>query len=680
MEVQDNDKLQKVVHFDFKKNRTSHDAISASSSSSRASSDSSTLTEKEENDVLPESRQSMLGVEGPPVAQPETGLPVGYDPNRIPSSIFNSRTTNPMDWSTTSNESLFSIHMGNNSFSRDHAVLLYKSGELMKLDEVFSVPTALPPLSEASTESDKASLSSISRMDIAEAEPETPTIQSHNPPLFELPSAAAPASSGERRALSAMNTTKSAPPAEPAKVVIEEDNKPAARTQPMTPAHNEGARISMSLSTRSRGSAASTGSFAFPVLGVGDMKNSSKNVETPKEQSSLKLQESEPQPPAPETRQKPSKVGVAKCRFYAVLADDSDQTVLMELKNSLSDPSGLLSGWNSSASHCSRWLGVSCDSNNRVSSLNITGDGAEGLKIINLAGNSLNGSLPGFIGQFKSVYLAFNEFTGSVPNMIGKSCSKLEHLDLSGNFLGGQIPSSIGSCVELRSLLLYSNMLEGIIPPELGQLNKLDVLDLSRNALSGALPVELGDCTSLSVLVLSNLFDPLAGVNGIEGGILLREMGSMYDEFNYFQGELPIEITKLPKLKILWAPRTNLLGSLPKEWGVCNHLEMINLAHNFFTGEIPRLLGNCKKLLFFDLSSNKLNGKLHEEIQVPCMTLFDVSGNSLTMQLLSISVTTKSLGKFLVISVQHVSLVFSLMHPKISLEVTSLPFLGTLLL
>ncbi|CAJ1947114.1 unnamed protein product [Sphenostylis stenocarpa] len=54
----------------------------------------------------------------------------GYDPNRIPSSIFN-KPTSPMEWSVASNESLFSIHIGNNSFSRDYAFALNnRSGEL----------------------------------------------------------------------------------------------------------------------------------------------------------------------------------------------------------------------------------------------------------------------------------------------------------------------------------------------------------------------------------------------------------------------------------------------------------------------------------------------------------------------------------------------------------------------
>lgn len=54
-----------------------------------------------------------------------------HDPNRIPVSIFSSKPSNPMEWSTASNESLFSIHVGNNSFSREHFNFFTKSGELI---------------------------------------------------------------------------------------------------------------------------------------------------------------------------------------------------------------------------------------------------------------------------------------------------------------------------------------------------------------------------------------------------------------------------------------------------------------------------------------------------------------------------------------------------------------------
>ncbi|CAI9285102.1 unnamed protein product [Lactuca saligna] len=42
-----------------------------------------------------------------------------YDPNRIPSSIFSPKQSDDSEWSAASNESLFSIHMGSNSFSMD---------------------------------------------------------------------------------------------------------------------------------------------------------------------------------------------------------------------------------------------------------------------------------------------------------------------------------------------------------------------------------------------------------------------------------------------------------------------------------------------------------------------------------------------------------------------------------
>lgn len=73
--------------------------------------------------------------------------PSCYTPNRIPSSIFSRKPT--MDWSAASNESLFSIQVGNVSFSRDQFFMLYKSGELTKLDEqIIAQGNVLPSLKE----------------------------------------------------------------------------------------------------------------------------------------------------------------------------------------------------------------------------------------------------------------------------------------------------------------------------------------------------------------------------------------------------------------------------------------------------------------------------------------------------------------------------------------------------
>ncbi|KAJ1435330.1 Serine/threonine-protein kinase, active site [Sesbania bispinosa] len=434
------------------------------------------------------------------------------------------------------------------------------------------------------------------------------------------------------------------------------------------------------------------------------------------------------------------------CCNKAVLAD-SDESVLIQLKNSLSDPSGLLSSWDPTkgSSHCS-WFGVLCDSlSHRVVAINVTGNGGNrtnpspcsdftefplygfgirrscegsggalfgkfsplfskltelrvlslpfnglegvipdeiwgmeklevldlegnllsgylpvrftglrnlrvlnlgfnrivgeipnslssvaGLEVLNLAGNGINGSVPGFVGRLRGVYLFFNLLGGTIPQEIGDDCGRLEHLDLSGNFLVQGIPSSLGNCTELRTLLLYSNLLEDVIPAELGKLKKLELLDVSRNTLDGVVPHELGNCTELSVLVLSNLFNPLRDVNGTARDSSLEQSASTTDEYNYFEGSIPEEIMSLPKLRILWAPRANLEYSFPSSWDTCDNLEILNLARNDFTGDFPNQLTRCKKLHFLDLSSNNLTGKLPEELPVPCMTVFDVSGNVLS--------------------------------------------------
>ncbi|XP_004233664.1 uncharacterized protein [Solanum lycopersicum] len=80
-------------------------------------------------------------MKSPPTHNNNMGHPPGYDPNRIPSSIFSSKpNSSGMEWSTASNESLFSIHMGNNSFSRDQFNMMYRSGELLKPEEWSNSP------------------------------------------------------------------------------------------------------------------------------------------------------------------------------------------------------------------------------------------------------------------------------------------------------------------------------------------------------------------------------------------------------------------------------------------------------------------------------------------------------------------------------------------------------------
>ncbi|KAK9281085.1 hypothetical protein L1049_003978 [Liquidambar formosana] len=179
----------------------------------------------------------------------------------------------------------------------------------------------------------------------------------------------------------------------------------------------------------------------------------------------------------------------------------------------------------------------------------------------------------------------------------------------------------------LRSLILSSNMLLNDISSTLGKLGMLEVLDLSRNFLSGLIPPVLGNCRQLKLLVLKNNFGPLLSKN--DSALTLQEEEEEEEEdFNSFDGELPSSIVKLPNLRVLWAPNSNLEGIFPQDWGSCSNLELLNLAQNYFTGQVSASLGNCKSLYFLDISSNNLTGLFPEKVSVPCMIVFNISGNS----------------------------------------------------
>ncbi|KAL0332154.1 UNVERIFIED_CONTAM: LRR receptor-like serine/threonine-protein kinase RPK2 [Sesamum calycinum] len=359
---------------------------------------------------------------------------------------------------------------------------------------------------------------------------------------------------------------------------------------------------------------------------------------------------------------KPLKLLIVLCVLFsahedAVWASDSDKSALLEFKASLSDPYGVLSSWNlNSPDHCS-WAAVSCDSDSRVVALSIAGGGnslscariaqfplygfgirrnlslpfnelrgqipaeiwgMEKLEVLDLEGNLISGSLPAYF----IVNLAGNQVNGSIPGFIG-GFRDLRGLYLSFNLLSGSIPG-------LKTLLLYSNLLEEVIPSELGQLSQLEVLDVSRNNFGGAIPSELGNCTKLSVLVLSNLWDPLPNVSSLAGGYSLEKLAFTADEYNFYEGTIPAGITSLSSLRMMWAPRATLEGNFPASWGSCNNLEVLNLAQNYYSGKISEGFSNCKKLHFLDLSSNRLGGEIIDNIPVPCMTVFDVSGNYLS--------------------------------------------------
>ncbi|KAL2339498.1 hypothetical protein Fmac_007438 [Flemingia macrophylla] len=182
-----------------------------------------------------------------------------------------------------------------------------------------------------------------------------------------------------------------------------------------------------------------------------------------------------------------------------IVADlSSDQQALLEFASSV--PHAPRLNWkNNTASICTSWIGVTCNSNGtRVIGLHLPGIGLTGsipensigklnaLRVLSLHSNGLRGNLPSNILSIPSLqyaYLQHNNFSGLIPSPVSP---KLIALDISSNSFSGSIPPAFQNLRRLTRLYLQNNSISGAIPDF--NLPSLKYLNLSNNNLNGSIP------------------------------------------------------------------------------------------------------------------------------------------------------------------------------------------------
>ncbi|KAE9619973.1 hypothetical protein Lalb_Chr02g0158901 [Lupinus albus] len=153
--------LPKVDDYHISHKKDSSSSISSDSSLDSNDDDDSENDDHHKNDMICYNNSNVWSYNGGSVTHSPPPMQMmcssGYDPNRIPSSIFSS--PNHLEWSVQSNESLFSIHLGNTSFSRDHVFAVNnKSGEFPWTNDLISMPNnpmMLPPVQEVDHDNKK---------------------------------------------------------------------------------------------------------------------------------------------------------------------------------------------------------------------------------------------------------------------------------------------------------------------------------------------------------------------------------------------------------------------------------------------------------------------------------------------------------------------------------------------
>ncbi|KAJ6339086.1 hypothetical protein OIU76_008529 [Salix suchowensis] len=122
------------------------------------------------------------------------------------------------------------------------------------------------------------------------------------------------------------------------------------------------------------------------------------------------------------------------------------------------------------------------------------------LTSLDLAGNQLNGELPSSLSNLAKIHMGLSENSLSE---IG-NFKELSNLDLSGNQISGPLPPTLWNLTNLQILDLFFNNINGKIPPEVGNLTmlQLQTLDLNTNQLHGELPQTLSNITPLTSISL----------------------------------------------------------------------------------------------------------------------------------------------------------------------------------
>ncbi|KAK1435294.1 hypothetical protein QVD17_01055 [Tagetes erecta] len=147
------------------------------------------------------------------------------------------------------------------------------------------------------------------------------------------------------------------------------------------------------------------------------------------------------------------------------------------------------------------------------------------LHFLDLSMNKLNGTIPSCLNNLTS--LVHDRFSSHYQNQhnydyypfiyvdhvliywqgivreFSKNIGMLKSIDLSNNFLTGQIPYELTNLLELMQLNLSNNVLSGTIPEKIGDMKELQILDLSRNKLSGQIPSSISGITFLDFLDVS---------------------------------------------------------------------------------------------------------------------------------------------------------------------------------
>ena len=286
------------------------------------------------------------------------------------------------------------------------------------------------------------------------------------------------------------------------------------------------------------------------------------------------------------------------------------------------------------------------------------------LTLLNLNKNEFGGDVPGqlaALSNLTTLNLGCNDFLGSFPDFIPTHMTALQVLDLSINHFVGMLPESMSTLVNLTHLNLSGNDFHGELPRRaLRLMSNLVTCDFSDNKFTGTLPtcfyrhkqlirLDLSD-NRLEGVVPPN-FIALTGKLDSQCEVKIRDNGNftmpptigilrtglerLDMAHSQLVGSIPDDFGGLSRLQEIYLNNNKLEGPIPfllANPGTMCHLRTIDLSNNQLSGDIPESFSSLTVLSHLNLSNNELSGNFHRSFRnLVALGTFDRRGTRLAL-------------------------------------------------